>query len=197
MDKIYKKLQECSICAGQLTRDVACITKCGHLFHRGCINDVLNSQNKACPNCRKPIVPPDVIDIIYDVEDVLENKNVQDEIDQRKQELEMKKQEVERQKEREAYEKQLKIKDDEINRRLKIEEEKRLQLEEEKRQYLMKETTGQPATIKARVHQLQEQHDAQQAGQNAGLTEQLFGRELWPEDAPKIPKLFVTMPQLY
>ena len=88
METIYKKLQECSICVGQLTSDVACVTLCGHLFHRTCINSVLKTDvnRRKCPNCRVAIDESNVIDIVYDVENVLENRNVQHEIDERQQE---------------------------------------------------------------------------------------------------------------
>ena len=44
---------QCSICLGNIKLNhVICITKCGHIFHYKCIEEVIDHHMNACPNCR-------------------------------------------------------------------------------------------------------------------------------------------------
>ena len=47
----YKHKYECPICLEDLNTNTMEITKCGHLFHKNCINSWKNTSDK-CPNCR-------------------------------------------------------------------------------------------------------------------------------------------------
>lgn len=44
---------QCSICLRNIKLNhVICITKCGHVFHYKCIEEVIDHNINACPNCR-------------------------------------------------------------------------------------------------------------------------------------------------
>lgn len=46
-----KCTNECSICTDCILYPELVSTKCGHTFHRKCLNKWLN-KNNVCPNCR-------------------------------------------------------------------------------------------------------------------------------------------------
>jgi hypothetical protein len=49
---------ECSICIHELNEgNMAFTAKCGHVYHRKCIHQWVNSRRTDCPNCRTEIVP--------------------------------------------------------------------------------------------------------------------------------------------
>jgi hypothetical protein len=37
LGKVYKKIQECSICLSDMVKDIAVSKNCGHIFHRQCL----------------------------------------------------------------------------------------------------------------------------------------------------------------
>lgn len=93
---IFKRIQECSICLDMLTKNIACVKLCGHLYHRLCIDKILASSShlRKCPNCRKDIRNQDVINIVYNIDDCQENILAQQEVNQREAELQKAKNDI-------------------------------------------------------------------------------------------------------
>lgn len=80
-EKVFTKIQECSICLNDMIKDLAVSTKCGHIFHRQCLLNSLEMRvhSKRCPNCRETMENTDIQPIIYDLENLKENIEFQDE----------------------------------------------------------------------------------------------------------------------
>ena len=70
-NKIYTKLQECPICLGEMTKEVASVP-CGHIYHKTCIEQSL-AMHKKCPVCRADTVKDQVRKIHFNIEDITEN----------------------------------------------------------------------------------------------------------------------------
>lgn len=48
-----KNENQCSVCLRNIKLNhVICLTKCGHVFHYKCIEEVVDHQMNVCPNCR-------------------------------------------------------------------------------------------------------------------------------------------------
>lgn len=46
----------CSPCLENITRNESCIAlKCGHRFHKDCMQQWLRNYARFCPNCRKEV----------------------------------------------------------------------------------------------------------------------------------------------
>jgi uncharacterized protein YjiS (DUF1127 family) len=58
---------ECSICIHELNEgSMAFTAACGHVYHRKCIHQWVNSRRTDCPNCRTEIVPLDKLEYALD-----------------------------------------------------------------------------------------------------------------------------------
>ena len=75
-EKVYRKVADCSICLIEMSSDIGASKKCGHLFHKSCLLRSLESRN-FCPNCRIALTSNDILDIVYDLDDIKENKDFQ------------------------------------------------------------------------------------------------------------------------
>ncbi len=54
---------KCAVCA-EGNKSV-CITKCGHLFCRSCVQRNLAARNRKCPTCHKPFGENDVMEVFF------------------------------------------------------------------------------------------------------------------------------------
>ena len=50
----YKHKYECNICLEDMSKETLQVVKCGHFFHKECIDTWLNNHDN-CPLCRKKL----------------------------------------------------------------------------------------------------------------------------------------------
>ena len=60
----YREMVHCKVCKTNMKNVV--ITKCFHIFCRGCIDSAIESRKRRCPICRVQISQNDVKEIFWD-----------------------------------------------------------------------------------------------------------------------------------